>query len=106
MTNLANKRLRTLLDTLRKLRVWESQWHDLAYQADDVRGQIPDAEQPPEVIAERDRLRGDVSHRAALYAGWSPDAAAVVADVPLSSSHPFNIDQVRLAVSIGRWFAP
>lgn len=95
---------RAMIDALKRLRVWESQWRDLAYDADDPRGVIPDAEQPPEFLVERDELRMVACYHAARFAGSSSHDAITFADTPTHADNPFNIDRVRLAVAIGEWF--
>jgi hypothetical protein len=92
--------VRSLMRAITTLRVFESQWSDLEYPDGDPRKAIPDAEQPPELITERDRLRSEVTRYAALVGGCLPEEAEMYADDPLSPSNPFNLDRVRLAVAI------
>jgi hypothetical protein len=90
----------SLLQALKRLRVWESQWSDLSYPDGDPRKAIPDNEQPAEVITERDYLRREVVRYAALIGGEDHESAIMFADTPLAATNPYNLDRVADAVAI------
>lgn len=92
-----------LLDALRALRVFESQWEDLSYPEGDPRRQMPDAEMPPELVAERSQLEREVVRAAARYSGEPPEMADVYADTPHSMQHNYNVECIRFAVTLSGW---
>ncbi len=82
----------------KQLRIFCQLWEDLSYPEDDIRRTMSDDEIPADVIAERERLESNVVRLAALFAGETPDAAAMFADTPRASTNPYNLERVQLAL--------
>lgn len=106
MALLQQHRLKRLRRALVALRVWEAQAQDLEYPEGDSRGQIPDAEQPPEYMTTLAELQSSVTYEAARYCGESHSVAATYSDTPRLEANPYNVECVRLALAIAEWKLP
>jgi hypothetical protein len=104
VTTAQHRKLVNLRNALLALRVFETEFHDLAYKPGDVRGAIPDGEMPHDWLKTRDKLRATVTKCAALFCGETAPVAAMFADTPLAAINPYNVERARMAVALtGTW---
>jgi acyl transferase domain-containing protein len=90
-----------LVEAVKRLRVWESQCVDLAYEDGDQRAAIPANEMPQDWHDVHAELTREACYQAARFAGEEHSAARCYMDAPHDPVNSYSIDRVVLAVAIG-----